>query len=235
MLPRRPSDATTSAAAARSRLGLLPLCATAALLLTAVAVWWLSPEFRALCSAWHERASTVVTARADLFFISMAVLPALGAPLLPFNLAAGTLVAPELGAAPTLLLGAAALATNALLGYGLAANWLRPWTARLLRRFGRELPSDLPIGPWHLVAAVRVVPALPYWTQSFLLGVLRVPLTPYLVLSTLVPWCYLVGCVLLGEAAKGRPPPWLLALGAIGLVALVIKGWRGHRASATPG
>lgn len=162
-----------------------------------------------------------------VFFASMAVLPAFGFPLLPFSLAAGPVFGPTLGVGTTILCACLAVATNVALSYALASRWFRPLALRLFDRLGYRLP-ELPAGSaWQVVWLVRLLPGLPFWVQSYLLGIARVPLVPYLVVSTLLPAAYIAATIAGGDALMtGHTKHALLALAALGLIAAAVQLWR---------
>ncbi len=183
-----------------------------------------------------ESLATLRAAGPLVFFTGMAVLPALGFPLLPFSLAAGPVFGPTLGVGPTILCAVLAVATNVALSYALAARWLRPLVLRLLERLGYRLP-DLPAGSaWQVVWLVRLLPGLPFWVQSYLLGLARVRVVPYLVVSTLLPAAYIAATIAGGEALmSGRTKQALLALAAVGLIGAGVQLWRRRRRTAPVG
>ena len=162
-----------------------------------------------------------------MFFGSMVVLPAFGFPLLPFSLAAGPVFGPTLGVGTTILCACLAVAANVTLSYALASRWFRPLALRLFDRLGYRLP-DIPQGSaWQIVWLVRLLPGLPFWVQSYLLGIARVPIMPYLVVSTLLPSAYIGATIAGGDALMtGRTKHALLALAALGLIAAAVQLWR---------
>lgn len=168
-----------------------------------------------------------------VFFAGMAVLPAVGFPLLPFSLVAGPVFGPILGVPAVIVCAVAAVLANVALSYALAARWLRPLILRLFERLGYRLPP-LPEGSaWQVVWLVRLMPGLPFWTQSYLLGLMRLPLLPYLVVSTLLPAGYISGTIIFGDALfKGHMKHALLGAAAIGLCGATVHLLRKRRATA---
>ncbi len=155
-----------------------------------------------------------------VFFGAMALLPAAGFPLMAFTLAAGPVFGPVLGPGWVIVWSLAAVVANLLLTYWLAHRALRPLVSRLLVWAGFPLPVAPADDPWQLTLIVRLAPGLPFWAQSYLLGLLRVPLVPYLVVSTAVMAGYIVALVSGGAAliaGNGR-----LAFAAAGLLVLVL-------------
>jgi uncharacterized membrane protein YdjX (TVP38/TMEM64 family) len=152
-----------------------------------------------------------------VFFGAMALLPAVGFPLMAFTLAAGPVFGPTLGTVGVIGWSLAAVLANLLLTYWLADRALRPLVSRVLAWFEFRLPEAGPGGAWQLVMVVRLAPGLPFWVQSYLLGVIRVPLIPYLAVSMLVMTGFLVALVCGGEAVfQGNGRLALVAVCALG-------------------
>lgn len=155
-----------------------------------------------------------------VFFIAMALLPAAGFPLLAFTLAAGPVFGPTLGAGWVIAWSLAAVVANLLLTYWLANRALRPFAGWLLRYFGIPLPENMNEGAWQITLIVRLTPGPPFWVQSYLLGLIRVPLGPYLVVSTSVMAGYIIALVS-GGAAMAEGNGRLVAVAAGVLVVLI--------------
>ncbi len=157
-----------------------------------------------------------------VFFVAMALLPAAGFPLLAFTLAAGPVFGPTLGAGWVIVWSLTAVVVNLLLTYWLADRAFRPLVSRLLAYFDFRLPDNLAGSAWQLSLIVRLTPGPPFWVQSYLLGLVRVPLVPYLTVSTGVVAGYIIALVWGGEAiasGNGR-----LAFAAVGVLAVSIAG-----------
>ncbi len=167
---------------------------------------------------------TVILALRDagpgIFFVAMALLPAVGFPLLAFTLAAGPVFGPTLGTIGVIGWSLTAVMVNLLLTYWLANRALRPLVSRLFAYYEFTLPESIAGGAWQLALIVRVTPGPPFWVQSYLLGLIRMPLVPYLVVSMLVMTGFIVALVAGGDAimqGNGR-----LAFAAIGFLAVSI-------------
>jgi uncharacterized membrane protein YdjX (TVP38/TMEM64 family) len=172
----------------------------------------------------REAVDTVVLALREagprVFFGAMALLPAVGFPLSPFTVAAGPVFGPTLGAGWVVVWSLTAVVANLLLTYWLANRALRPLVSRLLTFFGIRLPETKADGAWQLAWIVRLTPGPPFWVQSYLLGLMRVPLVPYLIVSTFVMAGYIVAFVCGGEAivqGNGR-----LAFTAAGVLVVTV-------------
>jgi uncharacterized membrane protein YdjX (TVP38/TMEM64 family) len=153
-----------------------------------------------------------------VFFVAMALLPAAGFPLMAFTIAAGPVFSPTLGAGWVILWSLSAVIINLLLTYWLADRAIRPLVTRVLAYFDFRLPDHLVASAWQLSLIVRLTPGPPFWVQSYLLGLVRVPLVPYLTVSLGVVAGYIVALVWGGDAiasGNGR-----LALAAIGVLAV---------------
>ena len=174
----------------------------------------------------------------EVFFVAMALLPAVGFPLLAFTLAAGPVFGPTLGAGWVILWSLTAVVVNLLLTYWLANRALRPLVGRLLTYFEIRLPDGTAGGAWQIALIVRLTFGPPFWAQSYLLGLIRVPLVPYLVVSTSVMAGYIVALVCGGEAiATGSGRLAFAALGilvvSVAALQLLRKRMARRRAAAT--
>lgn len=155
-----------------------------------------------------------------VFFVAMALLPAAGFPLLAFTLAAGPVFGPTLGTGWVVVWSLVAVVMNLLLTYWLASRAFRPLVGRLLGYFDVRLPDNVAGSAWQLSLIVRLTPGPPFWVQSYLLGLVGVPLIPYLTVSTGVVAGYIVALAWGGEAiasGNGR-----LAFAAIATLAVSI-------------
>jgi uncharacterized membrane protein YdjX (TVP38/TMEM64 family) len=155
-----------------------------------------------------------------IFFVAMALLPAVGFPLIAFTLAAGPVFGPTLGSGWVIGWSLTAVVVNLLLTYWLANRALRPLVSRLLTYFEFRLPESPAGGAWQMTLIVRLTPGPPFWVQSYLLGLIGVPLVPYLVVSTFVIAGYIIALVCGGAAiARGSGR---LAFAAIGILVVSI-------------
>ncbi len=155
-----------------------------------------------------------------VFFLAMALLPAAGFPLLAFTLAAGPVFGPTLGTGWVIAWSLTAVVANLLLTYWLANRALRPFVGWLLRHFGITVPGNTTEGAWQITLIVRLTPGPPFWVQSYLLGLIRVPLAPYLVVSTSIMAGYIIALVS-GGAAMAEGNGRLVAVAAGVLVVSV--------------
>ena len=161
------------------------------------------------------------------FFVAMAVLPAVGFPLMAFTLAAGPVFGPALGVGWVIFWSLAAVVGNLLLTYWLANRALRPLVSRLLTYFEFPLPDVTVAGAWQIALIVRLTPGPPFWAQSYLLGLIRVPLVPYLIVSTSVMAGYIVALVCGGVAlANGNGRLAFVAAGILVVAVAALQLWR---------
>lgn len=182
-----------------------------ALVLLGVALWlWRGAEVRAGVEATM---SFLREAGPVAFFAAMALLPMIGFPMSPFVLTAGAVFGPELGAGWVIAWAVSAVAVNVSLSYWLAARGLRPLVEWGLARIGRGLPKEPVRSALELTLALRVVPGTPFFLQSYLLGLARMPFGMYLAISTAVPAAYITGMVLAGDALERGDKSMLVAGG----------------------
>jgi uncharacterized membrane protein YdjX (TVP38/TMEM64 family) len=166
------------------------------------------------------------------FFIGMALLPAVGFPLMPFTFAAGPVFGPTMGVGSVIACALAAVMVNVALTYWLATRALRPLVARLASLLGYSLPETGAHSAWQLTTIVRLAPGLPFFMQSYLLGLVRTPFVIYMTVSTLVPAGYLVAVILFGDALwSGKGKNALLAASLLGILAGILHLLRKRQAA----
>lgn len=167
------------------------------LVLVALLAWHYWPQVQALTS----RAITAVREAGPwAFFGGMALLPLVGVPTSPFTFAAGPVFGPTLGSGLVIVGALAAVTVNAVLAYWIAAKLMRPVVTRIVEWLGYRLPEVQENSAWMLILVVRFLPFAPFFAQSYLLGLARVPFLPYLLISVGVQALYIVSIVLLGDA-----------------------------------
>lgn len=173
-------------------------------------------------AAWaHDVMAWLRDAGPVLFFLAMAVLPLFGVPLSPFTVIAGPVFGPTLGAGTVIACAILAVAVDVALAYGIAGWALRPLAERLARWLGYSIP-ELPEGTaWEIALLVRVLPGPPFFVQSYLLGLARVPFGIYMTASVLVPSLYLSSAILAGDALIRRDWRGLVFAGALCAIAAV--------------
>jgi uncharacterized membrane protein YdjX (TVP38/TMEM64 family) len=142
-----------------------------------------------------------------VFFLSMALLPAVGAPLSFFSLTAGSVFGPQIGSPAVLLLAGVAITANMALSYVLASRAFRPLLEALLRRLGYQMPQVDSGDVNDLIVLLRVTPGVPFPAQNYLLGLASLPFGRYLLISALIQLPINGAFILFGEAllsGKGR-------------------------------
>jgi uncharacterized membrane protein YdjX (TVP38/TMEM64 family) len=155
-----------------------------------------------------------------VFFMAMALLPAVGAPLSMFSLTAGKAFGAQMGMGWVVATAFAAIGVNILLTYWLARRVFRPWIARLVIRFGYKLPELDSADLTDLIVILRVTPGTPFCVQNYLLGLADAPFVRYMVISFAVMWAYAGAAIVFGDALlSGRG--WT-AVVAVGLLAALV-------------
>ena len=155
------------------------------------------------------------------FFSAMAVLPAVGFPIIVFFLSAGPAFAPTWGLPAVIAACAAALACNLTFAYWLARYALRPLALKLVKRLGYQLPAVRPEDHFALTALVRLTPGPPYFLQCWLLGIAETRFPIYLGVSLSISMAYGTAALLAADSLlKGRGG--MAVAGLTLLVAIVI-------------
>ena len=147
------------------------------------------------------------TAGPWVFFSAMALLPALGAPVMTFLLTAGPIFGDRLGMGLVLVLSLGAITVNFILAYLLAKYVIHALVERLTLRFGYSLPKVEKSDTTDLAIIVRVTPGIPFFVQNYLLGLAGVPFLNYILVSCPICWSYATAFVLFGDAllhGKGK-------------------------------
>jgi uncharacterized membrane protein YdjX (TVP38/TMEM64 family) len=135
-----------------------------------------------------------------LYFTAMAILPALGVPLLAFTLSAGPMFGQRLGIGIVVLLSLAAITVNFIVSYFFARYTMRPVIERLMAWLGYTLPK-IPDGDiTDVIIIVRVTPGIPFFAQNYLLGLAGVPFRKYLAVTCIFTWVLSGAFVFFGEA-----------------------------------
>jgi uncharacterized membrane protein YdjX (TVP38/TMEM64 family) len=163
------------------------------------------------------------------FFTGMALLPAIGVPLLAFLLTAGPVFGPTLGLGWVILFAQLAMLVNMALSYFLARRAVRPLLEKLFTRLGYRLPRAAAGDEFDLIIILRVTPGIPFPVQNYLLGLAEVPFARYLVTSFLCVAPGNTAFVVFGEAMlHGKGKVALVTLGVILALAAATQLVRKH-------
>jgi uncharacterized membrane protein YdjX (TVP38/TMEM64 family) len=130
------------------------------------------------------------------FLAALTLLPLVGMPISPLWVLTGL----TYGIWNGLLLILVAMAINFTLAYLLAQRWLRKPALRLFERKGIRIPQAQAGEFVKLTLAVRLLPALPQFLQSYLLGLANVPFPTYFLFSFPPQIAFAVGFVVLGDS-----------------------------------
>jgi uncharacterized membrane protein YdjX (TVP38/TMEM64 family) len=137
-----------------------------------------------------------------VFFAAMTVLPAMGAPLMAFNLVAGEAFAPQMTMPGVIVTVALAIAANLALTYWMARYALRPMLTRVVARYGYSVPRVTKDNALTVTLLVRLTPGPPFFLQGYLLGLAEVPLRLFMIVSWLAVLPIALSAVVLGKAAR---------------------------------
>ena len=133
------------------------------------------------------------------FFVAMALLPAVGIPLLAFTMTAGEAFAPQLGFTGVIVASLAAIGVNLALGYWVSRYALRPVLAGLMKRYGYSVPRVTDDNALTVTLLVRITPGPPYALQACVLGLAEVPFRLYMIVSWLAVTPWALGGIFLGK------------------------------------
>lgn len=222
------ADTTTTAPKAARRKLLILLCLAVLAGLGLVAALWLGFDLRALASQFI---ALITSAGPLVFFCAMAVMPAMGVPVLTFVLTAGPAFGESLGMPMVVACSLAALFVNMLLSYALARRGLRPLLAVLIARFGHKVPSLEGGDAKDLVVMLRVTPGIPFCVQNYLSGLANVPFATYIVISCLLALPTNAAFVVFGDALlHGKARVIFIALCCIAALTAATHMLRRHMA-----
>lgn len=206
-----------SAPAAAKKLPWVKL-AVVAVVLIAIAVLILQGlDLRAY---FDQGMALIRSASPTVFFLSMALLPAVGVPLLAFVLSAGPLWAERMGMGTVVALSLLAVTVNFTLTYFLARRALRPLLKRIIVRLGYKLPEVEEKDATDLIVIMRVTWGIPYCVQNYLLGLAEVPFGKYFVLTAILSLPQNAAGLLFGDAIMHGRAKTLVIVGGL-LIALV--------------
>lgn len=167
-----------------------------------------------------EASAMVKTIPPWAFVICFALITSLPVPSSPLLIAAGLAYPPGVAIAAA----CAGLLGNIAISYLLAARVVRRPIKKLVARRGYTLPDRSGAGSVELILLVRFIPAVPLVFQSYVLGLLRVPFLPYLLISTPLACAGGIGLVLAGQGFyEGRVSIIVLAASWLIFVTLAIK------------
>jgi uncharacterized membrane protein YdjX (TVP38/TMEM64 family) len=199
----------------------LAVVAAAALLSLLWVVW-----DRGAVLAWMEHAQPAP------FFVVMAVLTAVGAPITPFFIVAGATFGVRVG-----LIGSGlALASSQALSYWIARGRLRSLLRSALQRFGHDLPDFGEAGKdaVRFTLMVKLAPGVPAVLKNYGLAAAGVPFPLYLGSSMLITGAYGAALVVLGESLFEQDFGRLLLPAAVVAAGLALGLWWRRRRRERP-
>lgn len=153
------------------------------------------------------------------FFLTMALVPAVGVPTSIFALTAGRAFSDRMGMPGVVVAGCAAMTVNLAITYWIARSALRPWLIRLLARLGYRMPEVSREDTTDLLVILRLTPGFPFFVQNYLLGLADTPALRYFVFSCLFVWPNNTLFIVFGDALlRGKGS---LVIGTVGLLLVV--------------
>lgn len=167
--------------------------------------------------------ATIRDAGPVVFFLAMALTPAVGAPLSIFGLAAGQAFAPSMTMAGVIIAAMVAIAVNLSLTYWLARRALRPLLSRLVAQYGYTVPRVTPDNALSVTLIVRFTGA-PFFVQNYVLGLAEVPFGLYLLVSWLATAPFAVAFIVLGKAfSEGGFTKIITAIGLLVAAVIIVQ------------
>ena len=147
-------------------------------------------------------------------FCGIALGTLVGLPVAPLYILAGVLLGPS-----ALPLVTVALLVHLVLAFVISRYYFRGFITRLTSRWLPRFTFAHPLGPRRLILLVRLIPGLPLFLQSYLLGLSPVPFDLYLLWSFVAHLPQAFGFVLAGQAfIQGQ---WLYLAAAVAFILLI--------------
>ena len=164
---------------------------------------------------WLEQTNPII------FFTAMALLPLISFPISPLLIAAGLIYS----TATTVVGVSLALAVNVALGYYVAHHLVRSWAEKMVRKAGFEIPKEIPTKHIHrIILLVRLTPGMPLFAQNYILGLLRIPFSPYFMISWPLQIMMSLGWALTGGALyQGKPGLAIMGFSLLLIGVLIAK------------
>jgi uncharacterized membrane protein YdjX (TVP38/TMEM64 family) len=169
-------------------------------------------------------------------FIAMATLPALPIPMSPMLLAVGAVFKPIWGGPLAFAYALAAVLVNMSWVWWVAAYPGRSVAEALLKKFDITLPKpDGKKGYIPLLVFLRITPGFPLFLQNIILGFVKVPFVPYILISAALTSIYTFGFVILGGAIFQGQAGVAIAGVAVILLAMMVTQYLRGRSPAPAG
>lgn len=154
------------------------------------------------------------------YFAALAILPALGFPVMPFYLFAEHLFGRTVAIVGCL----GGVTVNLAFAYVLGRWLLHPLIEKLMVRFGRRIPVVPPEHRVLVTLLIRITPGPPFFVQHYLLALAGVPFGIYMLVSIVITWTFAIGFIVLGEGLmSGRGSQLVLGLAFVVALTVVIR------------
>ena len=180
----------------KRKLPLVKISIVAAVLAVGVVLVLRGVNYRALV---EQGMAAIRSAGPLAFFAGIVVLPTIGAPLTAFTVTAGEAFAPQMTLGGVIAAVVIAIAGNLALNYWLARYALRPLFARLAHHYGYRIPRVTRANALSVTLVFRLTPGIPFFMQSYILGLAEVPFRLYMITSWVCALPLAVGAVILGK------------------------------------
>lgn len=204
--------------------------AVVAVVLVAIAVWLL---LGLNLRVYYDQGMALIRGASPFaFFAGLALLPAVGVPVLAFILSAGPVWGERLGMGNVVLFSLVAVTINFTLTYFLARRAFRPLLEKLITRLGYKLPQVEAGDATDLIIIMRVTWGIPYCVQNYLLGLAEVPFGKYFLWTAVLSLPQNAAMVLFGDALMhGRGKMVIMVAGILVALMALTHLVRRHYAS----
>ncbi len=161
------------------------------------------------------------------FLLGLVILPAFGAPVSFFYVIAGAVFEHRGGLGVALVGCFVAIAGNLAFTYALGRWLMHPVIERLVRRFGWKVPQVRHEDRFMVTLLLRIAVGPPFFAQSYLLALGRVPFGSYMLVSCPVAWALGGGMIVFGDSlATGSAGKLIFGIMLVVAVGIVVHMMR---------
>lgn len=162
-----------------------------------------------------------------LFLVAFIILPSLAVPVTPFYVLTGVVIGQLYGLPAACAAALASITINMAWTYWIAAYPFRNVLENLLRRTKYRIPEVSRTNLVRFTVVMRITPVFPFFIQTYVLGITRVPFKIYLLTSILVQGTFAVLFVVSGGAIfQGQTGLAVIGITLIVSVILLVRMFR---------
>jgi len=192
-------------------------------------LWWLKIHDFSIRLAIDDGIKVLQSGGPLVFFVAMAILPAVGFPMSVFYLTAASAFGAQMGMGGVIAASGAAIAIDLAVSYWLTRYGLRPWLEQMVSRTKYKIPVIAKEEQNQIILLVRITPGPPFFLQNILLGLAGVRFGPFFWISWAINMLYASGFIYFGEAIlHGRGKAALIGLSALAALGMIVHLLRRH-------